>query len=104
PPPPGSTEAPPAPRTVFTGPPTALPGSGTERGADYFVGHGTPRTVTLGTDNAAYPTIKVSGVQLGELLKSWAQDGDQDRPLVLFSCETRQQPMIAGLPVAQHVA
>ncbi|MEU2067231.1 hypothetical protein [Streptomyces anulatus] len=104
PPPPGSTEAPPALRTVFTGPPAALPGSGTERGADYFVGHGTPRTVTLGTDNAAYPTIKVSGVQLGELLKSWAQDGDQDRPLVLFSCETGQQPMIAGLPVAQHVA
>ncbi|WP_405194652.1 hypothetical protein [Streptomyces anulatus] len=104
PPPPGSTEAPPAPRTVFTGPPAALPGSGTERGADYFVGHGTPRTVTLGTDNAAYPTIKVSGVQLGELLKSWAQDGDRDRPLVLFSCETGQQPMIAGLPVAQHVA
>ncbi|MFH8689756.1 hypothetical protein ACH4EC_23160 [Streptomyces anulatus] len=104
PPPPGSTEAPPAPRTVFTGPPAALPGSGTERGADYFVGHGTPRTVTLGTDNVAYPTIKVSGVQLGELLKSWAQDGDQDRPLVLFSCETGQQPMIAGLPVAQHVA
>ncbi|MFF2230457.1 WXG100-like domain-containing protein [Streptomyces anulatus] len=104
PPPPGSTEAPPAPRTVFTGPPAALPGSGTERGADYFVGHGTPRTVTLGTDNAAYPTIKVSGVQLGELLKSWAQEGDQDRPLVLFSCETGQQPMIAGLPVAQHVA
>ncbi|MFC8624934.1 WXG100-like domain-containing protein [Streptomyces anulatus] len=104
PPPPGSTEAPPAPRTVFTGPPAALPGSGTERGADYFVGHGTPRTVTLGTDNAAYPTVRVSGVQLGELLKSWAQDGDQDRPLVLFSCETGQQPMIAGLPVAQHVA
>ncbi|MFJ6806659.1 hypothetical protein ACIQRK_11560 [Streptomyces anulatus] len=104
PPLPGSTEAPPAPRTVFTGPPAALPGSGTERGADYFVGHGTPRTVTLGTDNAAYPTVKVSGVQLGELLKSWAQEGDQDRPLVLFSCETGQQPMIAGLPVAQHVA
>ncbi|MFE9051560.1 hypothetical protein [Streptomyces rubiginosohelvolus] len=104
PPPPGTSEAPPAPRTVFTGPPTALPGSGTERGADYFVGHGTPRTVTLGTDNAAYPTVKVSGVQLGEVLKSWAQDGDQDRPLVLFSCETGQQPKIAGLPVAQHVA
>ncbi|MFI2315389.1 hypothetical protein AMK17_31090 [Streptomyces sp. CB00072] len=104
PPPPGSTEAPPAPRTVFTGPPAGLPGSGTERGADYFVGHGTPRTVTLGTDNAAYPTVKVSGVQLGELLKSWAQDGDQERPLVLFSCETGQQPTIAGLPVAQHVA
>ncbi|MER7550326.1 hypothetical protein ABTX86_10120 [Streptomyces anulatus] len=104
PPHPGSTEAPPAPRTVFTGPPAALPGSGTERGADYFVGHGTPRTVTLGTDNAGYPTVKVSGVQLGELLKSWARDGDQDRPLVLFSCETGQQPMVAGLPVAQHVA
>ncbi|MDX3372959.1 hypothetical protein PV390_00955 [Streptomyces sp. ME02-6991-2A] len=104
PPPPGSTEPPPAPRTVFTGPPTALPGSGTERGADYFVGHGTPRTVTLGTDNAAYPTVKVSGVQLGEVLKSWAQEGDQERPLVLFSCETGQQPKIAGLPVAQHVA
>uniref|UniRef100_UPI003F92C4F1 WXG100-like domain-containing protein n=1 Tax=Streptomyces sp. st77 TaxID=1828074 RepID=UPI003F92C4F1 len=103
-PPPGTSEAPPAPRTVFTGPPTALPGSGTERGADYFVGHGTPRTVTLGTDNAAYPSVKVSGVQLGEVLKSWAQDGDQDRPLVLFSCETGQQPKIAGLPVAQHVA
>ncbi|MFD8407120.1 hypothetical protein ACFV1G_20840 [Streptomyces anulatus] len=104
PPHPGSTEAPPAPRTVFTGPTAALPGSGTERGADYFVGHGTPRTVTLGTDNAAYPTVKVSGVQLGELLKSWARDGDKDRPLVLFSCETGQQPMVAGLPVAQHVA
>ncbi|MFL3870917.1 hypothetical protein LT966_30510, partial [Streptomyces griseobrunneus] len=104
PPPPGTSEAPPAPRTVFTGPPTALPGSGTERGADYFVSHGTPRTVTLGTDDAAHPTVEVSGVQLGEVLKSWAQDGDQDRPLVLFACETGQQPRIAGLPVAQHVA
>ncbi|MDX5574144.1 hypothetical protein PV779_30845, partial [Streptomyces sp. ID01-9D] len=99
-----TAETPPGPRTVFTGPPTALPGSGTERGADYFAGHGTPRTVTLGTNDAAHPTVKVSGVQLGEVLKSWAQDGDQDRPLVLFSCETGQQPKIAGLPVAQHVA
>ncbi|MFB6638587.1 hypothetical protein ACFCYF_15150 [Streptomyces chartreusis] len=92
------------PRTVFTGPPTALPGAGTDQGADYFVGHGTARTVTLGTDDAARPTVKVSGVQLGEVLKSWAQDGDQQRPLVLFSCETGQQPLVAGLPVAQHVA
>ncbi|WP_443071217.1 WXG100-like domain-containing protein, partial [Streptomyces sp. YIM 132580] len=105
PPPSESSEAPPAaPRTVFTGPPTGLPGSGTARGADYFVGHGTPRTVTLGTDIAGRPTVKVSGVQLGELLKHWAREGDQDRPLVLFSCETGQQPRIAGLPVAQHVA
>ncbi len=92
------------PRTVFTGPPAALPGAGTDQGADYFVGHGTARTVTLGTDDAARPTVKVSGVQLGEVLKSWAQDGDQQRPLVLFSCETGQQPLVAGLPVAQHVA
>ncbi|MFJ9311135.1 hypothetical protein [Streptomyces cyaneofuscatus] len=99
-----SSEAAPTPRTVFTGPPAALPGSGTERGADYFAGHGTPRTVTLGTNDAAHPTVKVSGIQLGEVLKSWAQDDDQDRPLVLFSCETGQQPKIAGLPVAQHVA
>ncbi|AZQ39225.1 hypothetical protein EJ357_42110 [Streptomyces cyaneochromogenes] len=98
----GTAQSP--PRTVFTGPPTALPGSGTERGADYFTGHGTPRTVTLGTDDVARPTVKVSGVQLGEVLKSWAQDGDQDRPLVLFSCETGRQPQVAGLPVAQHVA
>ncbi|WP_369275089.1 hypothetical protein AB5J55_38630 [Streptomyces sp. R11] len=101
---PGPHSVQPAPRTVFTGPPTALPGSGTEQGADYFAGHGTPRTVTLGTDDAARPTVKVSGVQLGEVLKSWAQDGDQDRPLVLFSCETGRQPEVAGLPVAQHVA
>ncbi|XXZ51902.1 hypothetical protein AAGT00_29285 [Streptomyces cavourensis] len=101
---PGVDGTAPPPRTVFTGAPALLPGSGTERGADYFVGHGTPRTVTLGTDNAAHPTVEVSGVQLGEVLKSWAQDGDQDRPLVLFSCETGQQPRIAGLPVAQHVA
>ncbi|WP_432192393.1 hypothetical protein [Streptomyces sp. bgisy027] len=92
------------PRTVFTGPPTALPGAATDQGADYFVGHGTPRTITLGTDDAARPTVKVSGVQLGEVLKSWAQDGDQQRPLVLFSCETGRQPLVAGLPVAQHVA
>ncbi|SEB69146.1 hypothetical protein SAMN05216482_0559 [Streptomyces sp. PAN_FS17] len=92
------------PRTVFTGPPTALPGAGTDQGADYFVGHGTARTVTLGTDDTARPTVKVSGVQLGEVLKSWAQDGDGQRPLVLFSCETGQQPLVAGLPVAQHVA
>ncbi|MFJ7071687.1 hypothetical protein [Streptomyces sp. NPDC098781] len=98
------TSVPPPPRTVFTGPPAPLPGSGTERGADYFAGHGTPRTVTLGTDDAARPTVRVSGVQLGEVLKSWAQDGDQDRPLVLFSCETGRQPEVAGLPVAQHVA
>ncbi|CAM5638826.1 hypothetical protein SBADM41S_09796 [Streptomyces badius] len=104
PPPSGTSEASLAPRTVFTGPPAALPGSGTARGADYFVGHGTPRTVTLGTDNAAYPTVEVSGVQLGEVLKYWAQDEDQDRPLVLFSCGTGQQPKIAGLPVAQHAA
>ncbi|MDT0386231.1 WXG100-like domain-containing protein [Streptomyces dubilierae] len=92
------------PRTVFTGPPTPLPGSGTEDGADYFAGHGTSRTVTLGTDDAAHPTVKVSGVQFGEVLKSWFRDGDPKRPIVLFSCETGQQPRIAGLPVAQHVA
>ncbi|WP_328635174.1 WXG100-like domain-containing protein [Streptomyces sp. NBC_00356] len=95
-------------RTMFTGPPTALPGSDTARGADYFAGHGTPRTVTLGTDDPAHPSVKVNGVQLGEVLKSWSQDGQhngrQDRPLVLFSCETGQQPAVAGLPVAQHVA
>ncbi|MBW3708928.1 hypothetical protein DTB58_34505, partial [Streptomyces griseus] len=70
----------------------------------YFAGHGTSRTVTLGTDDPAHPSVKISGVQPGEVLKSWAQDGDQDRPLVLFSCETGRQPQIAGLPVAQHVA
>ncbi|MFI1377297.1 hypothetical protein ACH4UY_35510, partial [Streptomyces longwoodensis] len=108
---PGATPAP--PRTVFTGPPTPLPGSGTsagsepsgtERGADYFGSHGTPRTVTLGTDDAVHPTVKVSGVQLGEVLKSWYQGGDADRPIVLYSCETGRQPEVAGLPVAQHVA
>lgn len=101
---PGTEPGPPVRRTVFTGPPTALPGSGTERGADYFAGHGTARTVTLGTEDTRHPTVKVSGVQLGEVLKSWAGDGDQDRPLVLFSCETGRQPEVAGLPVAQHVA
>ncbi|MFD5571704.1 WXG100-like domain-containing protein [Streptomyces cadmiisoli] len=101
---PQTATVPRAPRTVFTGPPTALPGSGTEQGADYFAGHGTSRTVTLGTDDAAHPTVKVSGVQLGEVLKSWTRDGDQNRPLVLFSCETGRQPEVAGLPVAQHVA
>ncbi|MFF5375817.1 WXG100-like domain-containing protein, partial [[Kitasatospora] papulosa] len=93
-----------SPRTVFTGPPAPLPGADTERGADYFVTHGTPRTVTLGTDDSALPSVKMSGVQLGEVLKSWAVDGDEDRPLVLYACETGQQPQIAGLPVAQHVA
>ncbi|MFD5185382.1 hypothetical protein ACFWMQ_22820 [Streptomyces sp. NPDC058372] len=103
----GATAAeasPPVPRTVFTGPATPLPGAGTERGADYFVGHGTPRTVTLGTEDSARPAVRVSGVQLGEVLKSWAADGDEGRPLVLFSCETGRPPRIAGLPVAQHVA
>ncbi|MEU3509283.1 hypothetical protein ABZ733_15540 [Streptomyces longwoodensis] len=102
------------PRTVFTGPPIPLPGSGahtagsessgTEQGADYFGSHGTPRTVTLGTDDAVHPTVKVSGVQLGEVLKSWFQDGGTNRPIVLYSCETGRQPEVAGLPVAQHVA
>ncbi|MES4890661.1 hypothetical protein [Streptomyces sp. NPDC096012] len=101
---PDPSEGRPARRTVFTGPPAPLPGSGTEHGADYFAGHGTARTVTLGTDDAAHPTVKVSGVQLGEVLKTWTGDGDQDRPLVLFSCETGRQPEVAGLPVAQHVA
>ncbi|WP_051715143.1 hypothetical protein [Streptomyces sp. NRRL S-475] len=101
---PANSEVPPLRRTVFTGPPAPLPGSGTERGADYFVAHATSRTVTLGTEDAARPTVKVSGVQLGEVLKSWARDDDQDRPLVLFSCETGRQPQVAGLPVAQHVA
>ncbi|MGV9682338.1 WXG100-like domain-containing protein, partial [Streptomyces cellulosae] len=96
--------APSAPRAVFTGPTTALPGAGTEQGADYFVGHGTPRAVTLGTHDASRPTVKVSGVQLGEALKAWAADGDRQRLLVLYSCETGRQPRIAGLPVAQHVA
>ncbi|MFD8252459.1 WXG100-like domain-containing protein, partial [Streptomyces werraensis] len=93
-----------APRAVFTGPTTALPGAGTEQGADYFVGHGTPRAVTLGTHDASRPTVKVSGVQLGEALKAWAADDDRQRPLVLYSCETGRQPRAAGLPVAQHVA
>ncbi|MGW6026513.1 WXG100-like domain-containing protein [Streptomyces sp. NPDC055214] len=101
---PEKAAAPPVRRTVFTGPPAPLPGAGTQRGADYFAAHGTPRTVTLGAEDARRPTVKVSGVQLGEVLKSWAPDGDQDRPLVLFSCETGRQPEIAGLPVAQHVA
>uniref|UniRef100_UPI003D7453EB glycosyltransferase n=1 Tax=Streptomyces sp. bgisy032 TaxID=3413773 RepID=UPI003D7453EB len=101
---PAGTEAPVVRRTVFTGPPAPLPGSGTEHGADFFVSHGTPRIVVLGTNDPARPTVKVSGVQLGEVLKSWAGDGDQDRPLVLFSCETGRQPEVAGLPVAQHVA
>ncbi|MYS53134.1 hypothetical protein GTW46_24215, partial [Streptomyces sp. SID6013] len=92
------------PRAVFTGPPAPLPGAGTEQGADYFVGHGTPRAVTLGTHDASRPTVKVSGVQLGEALRVWAADGDTERPLVLYSCETGRQPRIAGLPVAQHVA
>ncbi|WP_237517830.1 hypothetical protein, partial [Streptomyces sp. SID7804] len=101
---PETAAEPPARRTVFTGPPAALPGADSERGGDYFAAHGTPRTVTLGTEDAARPTVKVSGVQLGEVLKSWSRDGDQDRPLVLFSCETGRQPEVAGLPVAQHVA
>ncbi|MGW5368849.1 lonely Cys domain-containing protein, partial [Streptomyces sp. NPDC004011] len=96
--------APSTPRTVFTGPPVPLPGADTKQGADYFVGHGTPRTVTLGTDDPAHPTVTVSGVQLGRALSTWADGGDRTRPLVLFSCETGRQPRIAGLPVAQHVA
>ncbi|MEU6313258.1 hypothetical protein ABZ873_20120, partial [Streptomyces sp. NPDC047014] len=101
---PGAVAGPPVRRTVFTGPPAALPGADTERGADYFTAHGTSRTVTLGTDDEAHPTVRVSGVQLGEVLKSWAGEDEQDRPLVLFSCETGRQPRVAGLPVAQHVA
>ncbi|MFC7844836.1 hypothetical protein, partial [Streptomyces sp. NPDC057382] len=102
---PGTDGVPSAPpRTVFTGPPAPLPGSGTDAGADYFAGHGTSRTVTLGTDGTAHPSVKVSGVQFGEVLKAWSEDGDQDRPIVLFSCETGRQPEVAGLPVAQHVA
>ncbi|MFF0885398.1 hypothetical protein [Streptomyces sp. NPDC003456] len=102
---PGTDGVPSAPpRTVFTGPPAPLPGSGTDVGADYFAGHGTSRTVTLGTDGTAHPSVKVSGVQFGEVLKAWSEDGDQDRPIVLFSCETGRQPEVAGLPVAQHVA
>ncbi|WP_455711470.1 WXG100-like domain-containing protein, partial [Streptomyces griseus] len=105
PPLPGAdTVAPATPGRIFTGPPAPLPASGTERGADAFAGHGTSRTVTLGTDDATRPTVKVSGIQLGEVLKSWATDGSQDRPLLLFSCETGRQPNIAGLAVAQHVA
>ncbi|MEV0022567.1 hypothetical protein AB0H45_10125, partial [Streptomyces atroolivaceus] len=100
----GTEGAPSTTRTVFTGPPAPLPGAGTGRGADYLVNHGTPRTVTLGTEDAARPSVEVSGVQLGKLLKSWAVDGDEGRPLVLYSCKTGQQPAIAGLPVAQHVA
>ncbi|MEU1127631.1 hypothetical protein ABZ371_29620, partial [Streptomyces sp. NPDC005899] len=100
----GSEAPPPVPRTVFTGPPAPLPGADDEQGADWFVTHGTPRTVTLGTDDPALPGVTVSGVQLGEALKAWAVEGDEDRPLVLYSCETGRQPDVAGLPVAQHVA
>ncbi|MGW0790037.1 lonely Cys domain-containing protein, partial [Streptomyces sp. NPDC002911] len=99
------TDAPrPARRTVFTGPPAPLPGAGTDRGADYFVSHATSRTVTLGTEDSARPSVTVSGVQLVELLKYWAVDDDEDRPLVMYACKTGRQPEIAGLPVAQHVA
>ncbi|MDQ0988454.1 hypothetical protein [Streptomyces sp. V2I9] len=90
--------------TYFTGPLKELPGAGTSEGADYFVAHGTPRTVTLGTDDADRPSVVVSGVQLGEVLRAWGKDADRDRPLVLYSCETGRQPEVAGLPVAQHVA
>ncbi|MDX3070349.1 hypothetical protein PV518_50970, partial [Streptomyces sp. ND04-05B] len=100
----GTEGTPSTTRTVFTGPAAPLPGADTDRGADYVVAHATERTVTLGTDDAARPSVKVSGVQLGEILKSWAVEGDQDRPLVLYSCKTGRQPQIAGLSVAQHVA
>ncbi|WP_428957203.1 scabin-related ADP-ribosyltransferase [Streptomyces sp. cg35] len=93
-----------APRAVFTGPPRPLPGSGTEHGADYFVAHGTPRTVTLGTGDTGRPSVVVSGVQLGNVLRAWNKDGATERPLVLYSCETGRRPEVAGLPVAQHVA
>ncbi|MFC8414804.1 hypothetical protein ACFUJ2_15005, partial [Streptomyces coelicoflavus] len=90
----------PRPRVVFTGARSPLPGSGTESGADYFVGHGTPRTVTFGSHDHAYPTVTVNGVQAGEVFKLFGGDG----PLVLYSCKTGRQPEVAGLPVAQHVA
>jgi hypothetical protein len=91
-------------RTVFTGPHRPLPGAGTPEGADYFVTHGTPRTVTLSTDRSDLPSAVLSGPQFGEVLRHWGTKGGRRRPLVLFSCETGRQPEIAGLPVAQHVA
>jgi len=91
-------------RTVFTGPHRPLPGSGTPEGADYVVAHGTPRTVTLGTNRSDLPSVVVSGAQLGEVLRHWGIGGGRRRPIVLFSCETGLPPKVAGLPVAQHVA
>ncbi|WP_449343903.1 scabin-related ADP-ribosyltransferase [Streptomyces mexicanus] len=91
-------------RTVFTGPHRPLPGSGTPEGADYVVAHGTPRTVTLGTNRTDMPSVVVSGPQLGEVLRHWGIGGGRRRPIVLFACETGLPPKIAGLPVAQHVA
>ncbi|WP_207629605.1 hypothetical protein [Streptomyces sp. KO7888] len=96
----GPTPDSPRPRVVFTSARSPLPGSGTESGADYFVGHGTPRTLTFGSHDGAYPTVTVNGVQAGEVLKLSGGDG----PLVLYSCKTGRQPEVAGLPVAQHVA
>ncbi|CAM5740832.1 hypothetical protein SMICM304S_03518 [Streptomyces microflavus] len=93
------------------GVPPVTAGRSTARRLDHRVGQPLPprrrprrRVPSRRAVRRAYPTVKVSGVQLGEVLKSWAQEGDRDRPLVLFSCETGQQPRIAGLPVAQHVA
>ncbi|MFD0542031.1 hypothetical protein ACFQ1B_01400 [Streptomyces mexicanus] len=94
----------PVTRTVFTGPHRPLPGSGTPEGADYVVAHGTPRTVTLGTNRSDMPSVVVSGPQLGEVLRHWGIGGGRRRPIVLFACETGLPPKIAGLPVAQHVA
>nr|WP_237331267.1 hypothetical protein [Streptomyces mexicanus] len=91
-------------RTVFTGPHRPLPGSGTPEGADYVVAHGTPRTVTLGTNRSDMPSVVVSGPQLGEVLRQWGVGGGGRRPIVLFACETGLPPKVAGLPVAQHVA
>ncbi|MGC0361510.1 hypothetical protein RKD25_008885 [Streptomyces sp. SAI-124] len=88
-------------RFVFSGGSVPLPGGGTGRGVDVFVGHGTSRTVVLGTDDPDRPTVRVSGPQLGRLLLSWGAGGPDSR-WVLFSCETGRQPAVAGLPVAQH--
>ncbi|WP_435615134.1 hypothetical protein [Streptomyces coelicoflavus] len=86
-------------RAVFTGPPTALPGLDAGLGAQYAVMHGTSRRAELGSTDPAYPTVSVSGVQLGKVI----QHLGVDRPLVLYSCEAGQQPQVAGLPLAQHV-
>ncbi|MEU0950276.1 hypothetical protein ABZ379_47735, partial [Streptomyces canus] len=68
----------------------------------YWFGHGTPTQMEVAREDGT--SDAVTGPEFGRALGRWLDLGPQERPVVLYACETGRPPVHGGLPVAQHVA